>query len=371
MGDTAAMAEAIAAGLWRSDSQLVELRAARPSEDDGNGAKRDRSAQPLARLQSLTQVQDAAGHTEDRDQVERGRRNRGRDPAQASQVQPVRESVIEDAGSNRGGEAGRTDRDGKIGAAEDPRRRYQQEREDEGVRLLGDDHLRGRVGRRKPSPSDDRVHRAASDAGNGQEHADRATAPAGLVDHEEHPADSDQRQDHQSRRDTFTQEPGGEDQDQERLEGPEHHRQAGGDGRQAEQAQGVGETWIQDPQAPEDRRSGGVAKWLAPCAHEDREQQQTRAELYRQEAEGRDLSDGPLADDGSETPADGGEDQRQVVTASESKDRHGDAPRAGWRMAGRLTPKSPHSSSHREYPGTRRRPRRGDRFVSMVGVSLS
>ena len=70
MGDTAAMAEAIAAGLWRSDSQLVELRAARPSEDDGNGAKRDRSARPLARLQSLTQVQDAAGHTEDRDQVE-------------------------------------------------------------------------------------------------------------------------------------------------------------------------------------------------------------------------------------------------------------------------------------------------------------
>ena len=66
---------------------------------------------------------------------------------------------------------------------------------------------------------------------------------------------------------------------------------------------------VEDPKAGEDRRRRGVAEGKPTPAHEQREDYEAGAELDRQQRERRDFVRGALADDGSQAPARGGQDQ--------------------------------------------------------------
>jgi len=122
-------------------------------------------------------------------------------------------------------------------------------------------------------------------------------------------------------RDALPQEDGGERHDEQRFERPQHDRQAGGDGRQSQQTQGIGESGVEEPEPAEARRRAGHG-----CAMPDEKQgqdDQTRCELDGEERERRKLPKGGLADDGADSPAGGGEDQPSEVATI---DRHGTTP---------------------------------------------
>jgi hypothetical protein len=79
----------------------------------------------------------------------------------------------------------------------------------------------------------------------------------------------------------LAQDEGGHDQDENRLDGPDQHRHAGGDRGQADQAQGVGRSGVEDAEC------GQLADWrgdrdrLSPDCGDDEQQNAAGRELDR------------------------------------------------------------------------------------------
>ena len=99
--------------------------------------------------------------------------------------------------------------------------------------------------------------------------ADPLSAAGRVIDDQDHPGHGDDGEDHERGRDPLVQEDRREDQDHQRLDRPQQNREAGGDGRQAEQTEGVGESWVEDAEAPEE--DGAAAKRHALAAYEERQ----------------------------------------------------------------------------------------------------
>ena len=91
-----------------------------------------------------------------------------------------------------------------------------------------------------------RVQGAEADGDHRQGDADRVAGGAWLVDDEHDPGDGHRDGASEGWRDAFVQHQGRQQQDGDRFEGPEQDRQAGGDGGQADEAQGVGDAWVED-----------------------------------------------------------------------------------------------------------------------------
>ena len=114
-------------------------------------------------------------------------------------------------------------------------------------------------------------------------------------------------------RDPLVQEQRRQEQDHQGLESPQQHVQAGGDRRQADQAEGIRKTWVEETQSAQQRRAFGPQR--DPLAtHEDGQDREAGSELDRKQRERRDLRERGLADDRPDTPAGGGEDQGGEVT---------------------------------------------------------
>ena len=118
----------------------------------------------------------------------------------------------------------------------------------------------------------------------------------------------------------------GQEQDHQRLEGPQQDVQAGRDRGQPDQAQRVRQTRVEETEPTEQRRALGPERDPL-AAHQDGEDGEARRELDRQQRERRDLVEGGLADDRPDTPAGGGQDQRSEVTRGDRRTRHGGASR--------------------------------------------
>ena len=71
------------------------------------------------------------------------------------------------------------------------------------------------------------------------------------------PATAMSDKDDEGRRDPLPQEPGRQEQDHQRLERPQQHVQAGGDGGQPDQAERVRETRVEETEPAEQRRALG------------------------------------------------------------------------------------------------------------------
>ena len=109
-----------------------------------------------------------------------------------------------------------------------------------------------------------------------------------LVDDERDAGDRRRGRHDERRGDPFPEKDGREQQDDDRLEGPEEHRDTGADGHQTDQAQGVGDAWIQHAQAAEERWRIASERQTAN-SHDGREDDDAGGQLHRQEDDRREI----------------------------------------------------------------------------------
>ena len=81
-----------------------------------------------------------------------------------------------------------------------------------------------------------------------------------------------------------------------------------------EQAEGIGEPGVEDPEPPEERRGGGVHKGDPAPAHQADEDDDRRGQLDREQGQRRELGDGVLRHDRAGPPRRGRQDQGDART---------------------------------------------------------
>jgi hypothetical protein len=101
------------------------------------------------------------------------------------------------------------------------------------------------------APGEDRVEGAEPDGDHGERDTDGIAGCAGLVHDEQRPRHRDGDRDRERGRNAFAKDQCGQQQDGDRLQGPEQDRHAGSDGRQPEQTERVGDTGVEDPEGGE------------------------------------------------------------------------------------------------------------------------
>ena len=131
----------------------------------------------------------------------------------------------------------------------------------------------------------------------------------GLVHDQQHPGDGHGDRHRESRRDVFAEHERGEQHDDDRFEGPHQDRHAGGDRRQPDQAQRVGDARVEDAEGGEPAHGRRPGERLTANKGDDEQEDAAGDQLHGEKGEGRDVVDDLFGDDGAGAPACGGGDQ--------------------------------------------------------------
>ena len=130
----------------------------------------------------------------------------------------------------------------------------------------------------------------------------RWLVPIGSADYQGDPDGCCPRRNHLSLGDLFAERDRGEDHDHDRLGCPQEDRLAGGYVDQTYQAEGVGDSGVEYPQADDPSEPPRPRFLPLPGQKHRRDQQDARRELDGEKGDGWDLGECALGDHGGEPP---------------------------------------------------------------------